>query len=802
MGGGPLDSLRDLRVVDISDGVAGAYCAKLLSDAGADVLKLEPPEGHPLRCWSVSGSVGQDGETDGVLFRHLAAGQRSEVVDLESSSGCGRALELIAGCDVVIESFPPGTLKGRGLAFERLRSVNPRIILVSITPFGQEGPRHADQRNEFLLQALVGSLRLHGGLDDPPVAVGGRLGEWSAGAYAAAGALAARARSERTGMGEHVDVSVLECLAVTFLAYPALLAALPGGSRELTMTMVPGIERCKDGFVGLATITVQQWHDVLAMMGRLDLVERVEWNDQRTRQRNRADVLAELSPWLMEHTVEEILELAAAFRVPAAPVGNGANVADLPHLVLRHLFRPNPKGGFPDPRPPFRTTRIRPQPPRAAPDLGEHDGAGFGPITASPRRRGTPSGGNPRALEGIRVVDLTSFWAGPFATQYLATLGADVIKVESAQRPDPMRFNVSVPMTKDQWYERGSLFLSVNLNKRGITLDLTRPRGRELFLSLVVTADVVIENFTPRVMEQFGLTYEALRAVRPDLVYVRMPGWGLEGPWRDRPAFASTMEQTSGMAWITGWPDGPPMLAGICDALAGIHGAFAVLAALEQRSRTGEGQQIELAMLDLSVNIAVEQVLEYAAYGHLMTRQGNRGPTAAPQGAYPCVEPDTWLAVAVTTDREWQGLCRATANPQLAADEELSGLEGRRAAHDRIDREIASWSQSRTLEDALDTLRAAGVPAEPVASPCDIDHDQQMLARGFWEEVDHPVVGPQRYPGWPMRMSETHETWYRSAAPLLGQHNEEILCHELGFKDEDLAALRAMNVIGDRVLRR
>ena len=336
-GGGPLDALRDLRVVDLSDGIAGAYCAKLLADAGADVLKLEPPEGHPLRSWSVSGSVGHDGEVDGVLFRHLAAGQRSEVVDLDSSRGRARALELVAGSDIVIESFPPHALESRRLGFDQLRSANPTLTMVSITPFGQDGPRHVEQRNEFLLQALVGSLRLHGGLDDPPVAVGGRLGEWSAGAYAATGALAGRARSQRTGIGEHVDVSILECLAVTFLAYPTLLAALPGGSRELTMTMVPGIEGCKDGYVGLATITVQQWHDVLAMMGRPDLVERVEWNNQRTRQRHRAEVCAEMSPWLMERTIEEILELAAAFRVPAAPVGNGANVTRLPHLVLRDL---------------------------------------------------------------------------------------------------------------------------------------------------------------------------------------------------------------------------------------------------------------------------------------------------------------------------------------------------------------------------------------------------------------------------------------------------------------------------------
>ncbi len=801
-GGGPLDALCDLRVVDISDGIAGAYCAKLLADAGADVLKLEPPGGHPLRSWSVSGSVGEDGDPDGVLFRHLAAGQRSEVVDLEDPSGRERVGELVAESDVVVESFPPHVLASWRLGFEQLKSVNPMITMVSITPFGQEGPRHAEQRSEFLLQALVGSLRLHGGLDYPPVAVGGRLGEWSAGVYAATGALAARTRSQHTGVGEHVDVSTLECLAVSFLAYPALLAALPGGSRELTMTMVPGIEQCKDGYVGLATITVQQWHDVLAMMGRADLVECAEWNDQRTRQRHRAEVCAELSPWLMTHTVEEVLELAAAFRVPAAPVGNGTNVSVLPHLVDRHLFRPNPRGGFPDPRPPFRTTRTSPQAARAAPTLGEHNAAGFDPRAASIGGRVTPHEDHRPPLEGIRVVDLTSFWAGPFATQYLATLGADVIKVESAQRPDPMRFNVSVPMTTDQWYERGSLYLSVNLNKRAVTLDLTQPRGRELLLDLVGTADVVIENFTPRVMEQFGLTFEKLQSVRPDLIYVRMPGWGLEGPWRDRPAFASTMEQASGMAWITGWPDGPPMLAGICDALAGVHGAFAVLAALDQRRHTGEGQQIELAMLDMTANIAVEQVLEYAAYGHLMAREGNRGPTAAPQGAYPCAQPDTWLALAVGTYEEWQALCRAIANPQLEADEDLASIEGRRSAHDRIDREISSWSESRPLDEALAALQTAGVPVEPVMSPCDIDHDQQMLARGFWEEVDHPVVGRQRYPGWPMRLSGSQGQWYRSAAPLLGQHNHEVLRETLGITDAELEVLQEANVIGNVLLRK
>ena len=219
--------------------------------------------------------------------------------------------------------------------------------MVSITPFGQEGPRHAEQRSEFLLQALVGSLRLHGGLDDPPVAVGGRLGEWSAGAYAAAGALAARARSQRTGVGEHVDVSTLECLAVTFLAYPALLAALPGGSRELTMTMVPGIERvqgrlCGSGHHHRATVARRAGHDGSRRPRRARRVERsADPPAPSGRGLCRDESMAHA------HTVEEVLELAAAFRVPAAPVGNGANVSVLPHLVAPPTLPAEPKRRLP-----------------------------------------------------------------------------------------------------------------------------------------------------------------------------------------------------------------------------------------------------------------------------------------------------------------------------------------------------------------------------------------------------------------------------------------------------------------------
>ena len=245
-----------------------------------------------------------------------------------------------------------------------------------------------------------------------------------------------------------------------------------------------------------------------------------------------------------------------------------------------------------------------------------------------------------------------------------------------------MRFNVSVSPTSEQWWEQGYLFHSANLNKRGITLNLGDDRGRELFLALAAEADVVVENFTPRVMENFRLTYDAIRQVRPDIVMVRMPGWGLNGPWHDRSGFATTMEQASGMAFVTGYDDGPPMAPGLCDPLAAIHVAFAVLALLEERRRTGRGQHVEIPMIDLAVNVAAEQILEFEAYGELMTRRGNRSFEAAPQGVYACAGTDEWLALSVTTEDQWKVLCEVIGGSSWVDAPKLATLEGRLSMHD------------------------------------------------------------------------------------------------------------------------
>jgi crotonobetainyl-CoA:carnitine CoA-transferase CaiB-like acyl-CoA transferase len=516
----------------------------------------------------------------------------------------------------------------------------------------------------------------------------------------------------------------------------------------------------------------------------------------------------------MQRTVAEVMETASHFRIPAVPVGNGAILPGVEHVVAREVFDRNPRGGFSHARPPFRSSDTPRRQPSAAPRIGEpattRPAPAPGAPSAPPGPDDVPSAATrPQVLPlaGVRVLDLTAFLAGPFATQYLATAGADVIKVESVQRPDPMRFSTTLDPSVDRWYEQGNIYLSVNLNKRGITLNLSDQRARDLLARLVATSDVVIENYTPRVMEQFGFTYDALRAIRPDLIMVRMPGFGLEGPWRDRPGFAASMEMLSGMAWVTGYADGLPNIPGICDPVAGGHAAFAVITALEHRARTGRGQHIELAMLDMAANLISEQVDEYEAYGNLMRCEaygnlmrceGGRAPTAAPQGVYACDAEDTWVALSVATDDEWTALRRVLGDPEWARDERLSTIAGRREAHDAIDAAMAPWFAGRGQKEALSLLAAAGVPAEPMVPAYDVDQDEQMNARAFWEPVEHPLAGEVPFPGWPMRFSGGPDRWFRRPAPTLGEHNEAVLGDELGLSRAELDALRADKVIGDR----
>jgi crotonobetainyl-CoA:carnitine CoA-transferase CaiB-like acyl-CoA transferase len=310
--------------------------------------------------------------------------------------------------------------------------------------------------------------------------------------------------------------------------------------------------------------------------------------------------------------------------------------------------------------------------------------------------------------------------------------------------------------------------------------------------------DLVVENYSPRVFDHFGIKWDLVVAANPNVVMVRMPAFGLDGPWRNNLGFAQTMEQTTGLAWITGFRDQPPrIMRGPCDPLAGIHAAFAMLVGLSERDRRGRGLLIETAMAETALAAAAEQIVEWSAYGALMERDGNRGPEAAPQGVYACRGSEEWIAIAVLTDEQWQALQVALGQPIWAVDPALDCIEGRRRAHDQIDEGLSRWAAQQDLDAAVATLVAHGVPAGRVVDPRHVDKHPQFVHRHFIETLDHPVVGPHPIAAIPFRF-EGIPSWHRRRAPLLGEHNRDVLGGWLGLDDDELERLATLGVIGTR----
>ncbi|HLN17247.1 MAG TPA: CoA transferase [Acidimicrobiales bacterium] len=763
-------ALEGLRVLDTTTGIAGPYCTKVLADAGADVVKVEDPAGDPLRS-----------QHGGGLFEYLHASKRSVTGGLD---------QLVAGAEILVVDAPPDT--------ERLWREHPSLVVVSITPYGCSGPWFGRPWTEFTLQAACGSTGSRGLPDRPPITGGGRTGEWLAGTYAALGALAAWRSAGLTGHGDHVDVAILDCMAVTMTTYPSLFSSfagwppMRGTGRSVE---VPSIEPSRDGYFVVTTNSAQQFHDFLVMIERSDLCDDRELALVVKRFARREEFLAAVHEHTTKRTTAELLEEAANFRLPAGPVLHGGTVTSFEQFVALGTFVGAPSGRFVQPRVPFKISDAPPRPFGPAPSVGEHDGL----VEWPPVGGAAPDSARRLPLEGVRIIDCTAWWAGPAATQVLASLGADVVKVESTRRPDLMRMASTKPPSVDQWWEWGALFHGANTNKRGVTLDLTRPEGVAVFERLVGTADALVENYTPRVMEQFGLGWERLHELNPELLMVRMPAFGLDGPWRDRTGFAQTMECLTGMAWLTGFADGPPvLLRGACDPLAGMHAAIATLVALVDRERHGGGRLVETIMVEAALNAAVEQIIEFGLTGTVLSRDGNRGREAAPQGLYACAGDDEWLAVSVPDDATWSVLVEVLGHPAWADRPELGTEAGRRAAHDEIDAGLGAWSSARPAEDQAEELSRAGVPAAVVIAARDMVHNPQLLHRRLFETEDHPVTGPHEIPIMPFRLRGV-PTWLRRTSPTLGEHNDEVL-GELGLDQEEIVRLVAEGVVGDRLV--
>jgi crotonobetainyl-CoA:carnitine CoA-transferase CaiB-like acyl-CoA transferase len=774
-------TLRGMRVVDLTGGLAGAYCTKLLADAGADVVVVERSDPGTTR-WP---------ETPG-LFDFLHTSKRSV--------HWGHEAPLVTTADVVVAGLD-WDVPAAGRAA-------PGQVIVTISPFGSTGPWVDRPATEFTLQATCGSTGGRGFPGETPLATGGHLGEWLAGTYAAVGAVAGWWRATHTGQGDHVDVALLDCMAVAMVTFPSVFAEFAASCGRPPMgaatrkVEVPSIEPTADGWVNFTTNSAQQFADFALLIGHPELSEDERYARMTQRFAHREEFWAMTRSYTRPRTSATVLEEAGLLRIPVAPVLDGSTVLEFEQFVARGVFVDHPSGRFRQPRVPYRLHDVMAEPFGPVPEPGAHNGT----VDWAPRPPVVPTVDVTLPLAGVRVVDLTAWWAGPCATNALACLGADVIKVESVTRPDLMRFSSTKTPGDPQWWEWGPLAHAANTNKRGITIDLSRPEGRDVALRLFETADLVFENFTPRVMAQFGLEWDDLHAINERLCLVRMPAFGLDGPWRDRPGFAQTMESLTGMAALTGWPgESPVLVGGAGDPIAGLHATFASLVALCARAESGHGYLVEATMVEAALNAAAGSTIAAQLTGEVPRRLGNRSRRGSvPQGVYPGAGSDEWVAVEIEDDGQWARLCDVVGWPSAdgAADRVLARADlatgpARLARENALDRWLSMTISGWDAGDLVRRLVGAGVPAAVAIPPPQVAANPQLDHRGLFEVEDHPVTGRHRMPGLPFSMASV-DHWLRTASPLLGQHNDEVL-GELGLDAAARHTLRQLGIIGEEL---
>jgi crotonobetainyl-CoA:carnitine CoA-transferase CaiB-like acyl-CoA transferase len=399
-------------------------------------------------------------------------------------------------------------------------------------------------------------------------------------------------------------------------------------------------------------------------------------------------------------------------------------------------------------------------------------------------------------LGSVRITDLTQAWAGPFATRLLADLGAEVIKIESASHPDVLRLWAPPAGIEGPTYDMNPWFNSCNANKLSVSLDLDSEAGRDILRQLVAISDVVIDNFSARVMTNLGFDYQALRQIKEDIIVLSMPAYGCSGPYKNYVGYGEAVESIGGLTMLTGYPDKPIRLGiALVDVLASFNAAAAIIAALIQRKRGGCGQFIDLSHFEACGRGIGQELIAYQFTKEQPPRIANRHRLYAPQGCYPCTGDDEWVVISVQSDEQWRALAGLIGSADLMDDASLATADGRLAQHDRIDREIARWTRACNKYEAMRACQAAGIPAAVVSKPEDVINDPHLRARGFLEEVEHPVAGRSRVEGPAFKLSKT-PLRVQLPAPAFGQHTDYVLKDLLGKSDEEVASLREQGVVG------
>jgi crotonobetainyl-CoA:carnitine CoA-transferase CaiB-like acyl-CoA transferase len=782
-----MSALRGFRVVELSESVAGEYCGKLLADFGAEVIKVEAAgRGSPTRAMApvLGDGAGCEGS---VLFAYLNTNKESVVLDTTSAADVECLHKLIESADAVIDDGATSWAQQ-----------HPSVVFCSVTPFGQGAAAeyaNAKSINVFHASGWGYHTPSHPDPSKPPLQGPGRfMADYEAGLEAALCIAAALFGRLHTGRGEFIDVSqhaVLVSRADCILGR-LITGEVPAvGTRDDYDQQGPAsFFACADGFVYLYMTSRAHWLAVKKLMGGPVWLDDFDddWLEFSVTPEKVTAFQRGFATWVRDLAKETTADEAQRLGVPLVPVNDAADLHHAPQYRHRGFFQAvnHPVlGEAAYPTVPYTLSASPAEITSAAPALGQHTAeildrldTAHAPPAVKCAQLKPPK--NPRGgpLEGVRIVELTKVWAGPYAGKLLALLGAEVIKVETAALPEEMRAYGGTDIN------HAPFFLSINPEILSIDLDIKSAEGMAQLRELIARSDIVINNLRPGAMERQGLGYQQLTEIKPDIISVSIKMWGNDGPLGHQTGYAPCFAALAGLAPLVGYPGGPPLGTSMRygDSTVGAAAAYAAVVALLHRELCGAGQFVDISAVETLSSMIGDCLLEQSLTGRRLGPAGNNHPDMCPHGCYPCTD-GSWISVAVANEPEWHRLCDVLDAPALADDPRYAALEDRRQHGEALDADLARLTGSHDAEALAHRLRLAGVPATKSATAIDVIGDQQLWDRELYRFVsDHregqrPILGPS----WRMTRGPAR---IERGAPDLGEDTDYVVHEVLGTRGE------------------
>ena len=784
--------LAGLRVVDLAD-EKGELCGRLLADLGADVLRVEPPGGARSRKLPPFHA----GASLGFAFRN--AGKRGATLDLEAGAGRARLAELLASADVLIESFAPAERARLALDPGDVLARHPQLVFASLSDFGSRGPYRDWVATDDVLDAMSGMVYKAGIPSKPPLIPPAAIGVDVASFTAAYAVLLALYQRRLSGAGQHIDFSTLLGISqTTDWSYCNTSILRNGGHPIMEVRNGSGpvytIYACKGGYVRLIVLSPRQWRAMWEWLGKPEAFADPHWETFLARLQN-ADLLTKLyEAHFANMSMEEVSEEAQRRGIVCTPVLRPDEVLDNVHLRARQTFVPLPVA--PGLTGPFASgfvefDGVRQGPSRGAPVPGADDTGAFlaGAAKRSPTKAGAAAPAAP--LAGVRVLDFGIGGVGVEAGRLFAEYGAEVIKVETRTYPDFMR-TVTGGWTSPS-------FASSSRSKQSFGVNVKKPEGLAQLKKLISQADVIVENSATGTLLDMGIGWKTIEALNPRAILVSSQLMGSRGPWASWIGYGPSTQPVGGLVHLWNYDDqeAPAGSAAIFpDHLVGRICAFAAMAALLRRERTGRGSLVEAAQIEAVTGMLGELLLKAGLEPGSVAPRGNKNERGSPWGIYPALGTQQWCAITVRDDADWKNLCKAMGDPDWARNSGYATATGRLARRSELDTKLGEWTLQHEKRELAALLQRHGVPAGPMCAGTDLLDDPHFQAWNYGREVEVEGLG---------RMSFEGPCWSASAmadadvrpSPKLGQHTREIARRLLGLDDAEIERLVANGALED-----